>query len=349
MTRFMRYRAAASLLLSLFPGSAVQDIRPVLGAHAAVQAIPVALAPGDPGVRAVGRLAYLGGVRLTSPDPAFGGFSAMLVEGDRFTLLNDAGGGLRFRLGPGWEVREPRFFDLPGGPGIGFTKDERDSESMARDPATGRIWVAFEVENAIWRFDPALRRAEAQAMQAAMADWPSGGGPEAMMRQRDGRFVVLSETGRPAGMRHLRKAVRFAGDPAEPQRAPPVRFFYQPPAGFNPTDIAELPDGRSLVLNRRFGVPALFTAVVTLVDMRRVRSGSVVQGVEVARFEPPLLHDNFEALAVTQEGGDTIVWIASDDNGEWWEQSLLLKFRLELPPAPDTRKARPRRQERATR
>jgi hypothetical protein len=53
-------------------------------------------------------------------------------------------------------------------------------------------------------------------------------------------------------------------------------------------------------------------------------------------------HDNFEALAITREGADTIVWIASDDNGEFWEQSLLLKFRLNFgqakspPPAKGT-------------
>jgi hypothetical protein len=44
-------------------------------------------------------------------------------------------------------------------------------------------------------------------------------------------------------------------------------------------------------------------------------------------------HDNFEALAIAREGDATILWIASDDNNAWWQQSLLLKFRLDLPPA----------------
>ncbi len=33
---------------------------------------------------------------------------------------------------------------------------------------------------------------------------------------------------------------------------------------------------------------------------------------------------------MTREGADTILWIASDDNQQWWEQSLLLKFRIEF-------------------
>ena len=103
-----------------------------------------------------------------------------------------------------------------------------------------------------------------------------------------------------------------------------------PPAGYDPTDAAELPDGRLLVLNRRLTLSGLFTARLVVIDIRGVRAGGVVAGTEIARFERPLLHDNFEALAVTQEDGDTIVWIASDDNGEFWEQSLLLKFRLEF-------------------
>ena len=51
-----------------------------------------------------------------------------------------------------------------------------------------------------------------------------------------------------------------------------------------------------------------------------------------------MLHDNFEALAAVREGKDTILWIASDDNLEAWEQSLLLKFRLDLTDEPEGRR-----------
>jgi hypothetical protein len=162
-----------------------------------------------------------------------------------------------------------------------------------------------------------------------MADWPLAGGAESMVRLRDGTFLVISETGRPQRRRDLRIVLRFAGDPTE-SSAPPETLGYAPPPGYDPTDAAELPDGRLLVLNRRLSLTGLFTAKLVIADFRGVPAGGVVRGTELASFERPLLHDNFEALAITREGPDTIVWIASDDNQQFWQQSLLLKFRLEF-------------------
>jgi len=293
-----------------------------------MRAAPVQLDAGDPARRRVGALTWLGGLALTSPDPAFGGFSAMRVAGDRFTLLSDGGNIVDFRMGPDLHPHDVRFADLPG-PGTGAIKRHRDSESLTWDPRTGRAWVGFENRNAIWRYDASLTHTERNVRPAAMADWPIAGGAEAMVRLANGQFIVFSETARPEGRRDARVVLRFAGDPTESPRAP-LAFAYVPPAGYDPTDVAELPDGRLLVLNRRLSLPGLFTAKLCMIDVRGVPAGGIVRCGEIASFERPLLHDNFEALAVTREGADTIVWIASDDNGEFWEQSLLLKFRLDL-------------------
>jgi hypothetical protein len=291
-------------------------------------ATPVALDSHDPARVRIGALTYLGGVRLSSPDPAFGSFSAMQVMGDRFLLVSDGGNMVRFRMGADFQVRDAAFGDISLGPGNGQRKADRDVESLATDPATGDIWLGFERENAIWRYDASLARRARFAHPLAMRDWSANGGPEAMARLRDGRFIVVSESTRPRGFRNGRAALMFAGDPTEvPGRA--FSFAYLPPAGFNPSDMAELPDGRLLILNRRFAVPALFTAKLVLVDPTAIRPGAAVSGREIAHFEAPLLHDNFEALAVTREGPDTILWIASDDNQQFWERSLLLKFRID--------------------
>ena len=243
-------------------------------------------------------------------------------------------------MGANFHPTDVRFADLPG-PGTGAIKRHRDSESLAQDPRTGRGWVGFENRNAIWRYDAGLTRAERQVRPAAMAEWSIAGGAEAMVRLRSGQFLVISETARPKGMPEARIVLRFAGDPTE--RGPaPESLAYVPPADYDPTDMAELPDGRLLVLNRRLSLPGLFTAKLVLLDLRRARPRAPVRGIELATFEHPVQHDNFEALAITREGADTIVWIASDDNGEFWEQSLLLKFRLNFgqakspPPAKGT-------------
>lgn len=300
---------------------------PLLGTRPEIRADAVALDTGDPARTRLGELTWLGGVKLTSPDPAFGGFSAMRVAGDRFTLVSDGGNIVQFRMGSDWQIRDSAFSNLPAGPGTGWYKADRDSESMTIDPDSGQAWLGFERFNTIWRYAPDFAKAERHAEPQAMAGWPENGGPEAMARLRSGAFVLLSEADGPKG-KPARFGLVFAQDPTVNPR-PAFTFTYVPPAGFQPTDMAELPDGRLLILNRR-GLPFEgFTAKLALVERGAIRPGATVAGREIATFAGSVAHDNFEALAVSEEGGKPIVWIASDDNGNWFQRSLLLKFRLE--------------------
>lgn len=314
------------LLLAVALSSSEKGTRSILGDRAEMRAARVAIDPQDPALSRVGKLTFLGGVRLTSPDPAFGGFSSMSVEGDRFTLLSDNGNIVRFRMSADWQPRDIRFGDLPGGPGTGRLKEDRDSEAMAID-GRGHRWVAFENSGGIYRYDADFTRVERHSFPMFMRKWRDDYGPESMARLSDGGFVVIAE-GRTDHSAN-RPALRFAGDPSEaPDRV--TRFKYVPPEGYSPSDAAALPDGRMIVINRRFRLPPdLFSAKLTIVDTRAIREGAVVKGEEIATLERPLLHDNYEAVAITREGAATILWIASDDNSQFWEWSLLLKFRLE--------------------
>ena len=297
-----------------------------LGRDARLVTTRVPLDPADPARRRVGRLTYLGGVALTSPDPAFGGFSALAVRGDAVTLLSDGGNIVRFRLTGDGTATDVAFGELPAGPGTGWRKSDRDSESLAVDPGTGTAWVGFENTDAVWRYAPGFARAEAQAMPRAMRRWPANGGAESLARRRDGSFVAIAENPRRAGD-PTRAALLFAGDPTGARR--PVRFRYVPPAGYSPSDAAELADGRLLVLNRRLAFPGGFDAVLVAVAPGALRAGARVRGTPIARLAAPLTHDNFEGVAATVEGGRQIVWLASDDNLTWPQRSLLLKFRLD--------------------
>lgn len=331
----MRFRlrlfALPPLALAIsFLTASGKDLRTPLGDRPVMHAVRVPLAPGDLATQTVGRLRYLGGVRLTSPDLGFSGFSALSVVGDHFTMLSDRGNLVRFRMGGDWRPFDVHFADLPAGPGIGSVKGDRDSESLARDPATGQFWIGFESHNAIFRYDPAFRRGLGKAWPQAMARWPQNGGPESMVRLADGRFLVIAETARPiGGPRSQREVLLFPHDPTigNPQ---PIRLTYVPPAYYDPSDAVLLPDGRLLVLVRRFAVPSLFTVKIELVDIRGVQPGQVLRGTEIADLSPPLQHDNFEGLAVQREGDSLVLWMVSDDNEQWWQQTLLLKFRLDL-------------------
>lgn len=323
-------------VFALVPGWSGEERLALLGARAAVKAERVALDPGDPGRVRVGGLTYLGGVRLMSDDPAFGGFSALSVVGDRFTLLSDGGNIVRFRMGADWRPRQVAFGNLPAGPGTGWQKGDRDSESLAIDPASGRAWVGFENANEMWRFAPGPGRAEAASAPAAMRDWDVNGGSESLARLPDGRFVAISETSHVPPRRwrgsdqdrlRTREAVIFAGDPAL-ARTRARHFAYVPYGRYDPSDATALPNGDLLVLDRAFALPFHWSNRLSIVPAREARGGGVARGRLVAVLDEPLIHDNFEGLAVTREGADLIVWLVSDDNQSALQRSLLLKFRL---------------------
>lgn len=337
-----RMRRAATLLfvlvavLAVVPGWSGEERLALLSPGGTMTAVPVPLDAADPSRSGLGALTYLGGVQLRSSDPAFGGFSALSVAGDRFTLLSDGGNVVRFRMGGDWVPREVAFANLPSGPRTGWEKRDRDSESLAVDPA-GRVWIGFENGNSIWRYAPGLARAEAEAAPAAMRDWDVNGGSESLARLPDGRFVAISETshvpprfwrGRGRDRLGTRDALIFAGDPVE--AGPVRRFAYVPSGRYDPVDAAALPNGDLLVLDRDFRLPFHWSNRLSLVREADVRAGAVTRGRLLAVLDAPVLHDNFEGFAVTQEGGDTILWLVSDDNQTWPQRSLLLKFRVGL-------------------
>ena len=173
-----------------------------------------------------------------------------------------------------------------------------------------------------------------------MAAWNLAGGPESLVRLRDGRFVTISETthvpprywrGSEWARLRTRDALIFPGDPTAPG-ARPRRVAYRPDGRYDPSDAAELPNGDLVVLDRAFSLPFHWSNRLSIVRARDVRPGAVARGRLVAVLDAPLIHDNLEGVAVTREGASTVLWLVSDDNGMLIQRSLLLKFRLDREP-----------------
>lgn len=267
-----------------------------------------------------GDLEFLGGWALSSDDPRFGGISAIHVSGGVATAISDAGVLLRLALPGTAGFGSVAAADLPQGPMPNRRKSDRDAEAMVVHG--GQAWIVWEWRRQVWRYDAASWRARAAARPAAMRRLGRSSGAEALVRLADGRFLMLSETMVPGG---LSRALLFAGDPALSAAA---ELGYRPPPGFRATDAALLPDGRVLVLNRRFNLWEGLGAALVVVDPAAVRPGAVLAGREIARLEWPLALDNMEALSVTREGGRTILWMASDDNFNPLQRTVLMRFAL---------------------
>jgi len=272
----------------------------------------------------LGPLEAAGAWQLYSPNSSFNSYSA-LVAFDDGTLLaaSDRGGFLRFSPPgePPAPVRIGMFANSKS-----RAKRDADIEAMTRDPATGRLWAAFEKSNKIAGFDQALSALGA-IRPRAMRNWPENQGPEAMVRLVDGRFIVLAE-GSPRWFDDGMPGVLFAADPVA--GGAPIPFRFVPPAGYRPVDLAQMPDGKVLILLRKvdWGLPPHFRGKLMLADPAAIRAGTSWRARALADLAEPLPSDNYEGLAALSDGhGGAIVWLISDDNGMAYQRTLLLRLR----------------------
>jgi hypothetical protein len=271
-----------------------------------------------------GQLKLTGAWALSSRNRIFSSYSALLVPGDGSLLaFSDRGRWLRLPLLDGAKARMGTVFADVGAP-----KNAQDIEAATRDPATGTIWLGLEGRNAILRMADDFSGMTVVDPDG-MRDWPGNRGPEAMLRLRDGRFIVLAEKesswGGSGG-----PGLLFAGDPVE--GAPSTAFRFDAGRRFSPTDTVELPDGRVLILLRKvtIGLPLAFSARLVVADPAAIRAGEEWQWREIADLSSTVPMDNYEALATSggADGEPLILWLLSDDNGASYIQRTLL-VRLE--------------------
>ncbi|WP_240530157.1 esterase-like activity of phytase family protein [Novosphingobium sp. PC22D] len=263
---------------------------------------------------------------LTSTWFYFGGFSSIVpLPGHRLLAVSDSGYRVSF-VTPDRGRPRPLIADSDH-----IFPDEqyiRDVESTTIDPVRRTMWHGIEGDNAILRTDYGWSRAS-KVEPEAIAGWGTNSGPEAMVRLRDGRFVLLREafTGWLEPRRHA--AVLFAGDPVEGAKA--QAFVFDGPDRFAPTDMAQMPDGRVLILMRRlvWPMPQRFAGRIAIADPREIRPGKPWRTRTVAYLNSSLPVDNFEGMAIVPDGGRLSVWIISDDNFGAFQRTLLWKLSVD--------------------
>ena len=295
-----------------------------------ITARPVMLDPRDPAADRVGQLAYRGGVSLTANDARFGGWSDVDISDDgmRLTAISDRGfwfeavveydekGGLA-------QLKEGRLgylLNLGGRRQPGLIGD---AEGLARAP-DGSFFVSYERRPRIWLYpaaDPPFSAPPRVVPQPPGASaMPENGGIEALVRLPGGRLLALSEELKTEGGAH----VGWVGDGRSWSRV-----TYEAGTDFKPTGAARLPDGDVLVLERRFTRMTVPAARIVRVRAEALRPGAHIVGKEIALIEPPLTFDNFEGISVRQgSGGETLIFLLSDDNYFFLQRTLLLMFEL---------------------
>jgi hypothetical protein len=150
---------------------------------------------------------------------------------------------------------------------------------------------------------------------------PSNSGVEALTVLADGRILALTE-----GFENADGS--FKGWLIADGQS--VELSYVPANGFRVTDCAALENGDVLILERRYVPFGILSARVTLVKADSLKPGARLAGKELLKLEQPLAAENYEAIAAQRTPQGTIIFIVSDDNYGFFQQTLLLQFLLPI-------------------
>lgn len=331
----MRRKAVLLLALVLLPVVCLRGPAPAEKDHPRVwrrDLLPGLIAERLP--RRWGPFELAGAWRIDGDDPSIANYSALGTRDDgSLVALSDRRALLTFtrpdRPGP-WLAHPARPFTAH----TDFAQDHSDGEALVVLPppahgAPNDLLLIFEGTADVVRVSGDLRRRTVIPVPA-LAAWPGNMGPEASTRLRDGRMVMIEEGYAPWYDRSGHDALVFPGLPRKGDR--PAHWRLRLPGGWRPTELAVLPDGRLLLLERRFTLTG-FRSAIAWIDPAAIRPGATVVPQPLARIEDPRIRDNYEGMTVTREpDGATAVWLIADSNGmDVLQRTLLLKLRIVAP------------------
>lgn len=280
------------------------------------------------GETAFGPFEWRGGLALSSTEVKFGGLSGLALSADCTGLLAVSDAGRWFRAQLAYDGAElaglaeaelAPMLDAKGKPPA--SKPRGDAEAVA-DLGGGKILVGFESRPRIGIYDIGNSGLAARFQPLkSPKEIKTGPGNEEIesVGRIGGDYIAISE---------------FNTDPLGSIRAwlwnakRTAVFSVKRHEDYKITDLAVLPDGGILILERSFG-PSLLPGMA----IRRFAASAIEDGATV---EPELLFagrapfyaiDNMEGIALCERGGETLVMIVSDNNfNTALQRTLLLQF-----------------------
>lgn len=321
----MRPIKLALLFLALVPAIWLRAPKPLPANDPAIRLVD--LMPGfGPQKPATGALQLVGAWQITGANRNLATLSGLAqTAAGSFVAVGDRGAAMWFsrpdRPGP-WRARLTPLVRLDWRK----YRYATDAEAVMIDQASGALIVAYEDKPMLEHFAPDLARRSAIPLPA-LAAWPDNEGAEAATRLADGRTVIVGEVYARWLDRTRHPGLIFPGWPHPFEN--PARFELIMPAGYRPSELAQLPDGRLLVLGRQFSLLG-FRSVIAVFAAGDVRPSAAITPQVIARIDDPRIRDNYEGMTTTREpDGSQMVWLLSDSNEMVWAQrTLLLKLRI---------------------
>ena len=337
---------AVTLLVALgsLPGPAHAQVKPATGR---LKAEPIEVSVRrlsgfqrtNSEKRTFGKLTWRGGLVLSSPARNFGGWSGLAVDADgqRFVSVSDAGvwiaGTLTYdEKGLLKGVDGVRLGPILARNGAAVRGRDRDAEGITLLDGTlaqGTVLVAFEQNHRIGVYDVGSAGLGALRSYLPMP-------PEARQMPRNGALeaVAVVKAGRYRGT-VVAMAERFKDKAGNNTGwmwigGKPQQFGLTRPGDWDVTDMAGLPDGGFVVLERRFGWLEGIRMRLRRVKASEVRPGAIWEAEELLTADLTDEIDNMEGIAVHRDKrGETVLTLISDDNyNTLLQRTVMLQFTL---------------------
>jgi hypothetical protein len=291
-----------------------------------------AFEPRNPDKRRFGALQFRGGLVLASGHPRFGGFSglARLSDGRDLVAVSDRGYWLTARVvsegGRLSGLAEAEMAAVLGASGRPLARSGLfDIESLCI--ADGTAYVGIERRHEIARFDWGRDGVEARArpvpLPPALKRLPRNRGLEALgivpAGALKGALVTIAER---SGKEDEPTIGAIIGGPR------PGLFTVARPGGYDITDLAFLPSGDMLLLERWYRPLRGVGMRIRRIAGREIGPGALLDGPVLIEADLGNEIDNMEGLSVHSENGRTVLTLISDDNFSFLQRTLLMEFEL---------------------
>jgi len=304
-----------------------------------ITARPITFDRDQPSKTRFGKLEWLGTLNLTSTSPNFGGYSGLVLDktGTRLLALSDKGtwlrGKLTYRNGKIAKLSEGTIGSLLGYGNKPLTgKFSSDSESIVMESqgsVTGNAYISFERRHRIDVY-PATRT----GFSAPKRHLKLPAQAKSVKRNKGIEAIAILRAGPLMGA-----VLGFAEDIVDAQNnhigwliggPAPGMLTLKQRGGFSITDMASLPGGDIVVLERRFRFTEGVKMRLRRIPLSEVKAGALLDGEVLIEVNSLQEIDNMEGLTVHRgEGGRAILTLISDNNfNSTFQRTLLMQFAL---------------------
>ncbi len=304
----------------------------------AVRAKPITSFYGrEPGQTRFGALTFRSGLVLSSDASHFGGLSGLWrsPDGRQLVAITDRGYWLTASVhydGAGLaglnDARVAPMRNAAGEEPRGTQRYDTESLAFAGD---GTAYVGIERINEVWRFpwsrDGVLARGVPIAVPPEFRQLPNNEGPEAL---------AVAPQGHPLAGNVIAIAERARSGDDAPTRGwvltgtRPFAFDVVRSEAFDITDLAFLPSGEALLLERRFRLVTGVACRIRRIAADAFRPDAAIDGEVIFKVDRTYEVDNMEGIAVHRDTatGETVLTLVSDDNFSTLQRTLILEFTL---------------------